>query len=182
MKTHKMLLKLNGKTLIEHCIENMYNTCSRIIVVGGHRADDIKPLLIKYKKAELVLNRNYINGMFSSVKTGLSLIKGERFFLTPGDYPAINENVYERLLREDGEIIIPTYKGEKGHPVLMKGYLAGEVLKNIQYSNLRQFINAKGFTKAEVQEKGVLMDVDTTEDYYMVCRYLAQKQGLAGLS
>lgn len=172
-KTHKMTLSLKGKTLLENCIEGMYNICSRIIVVGGYKIENILPIINKYPKAELVFNENFEKGMYSSVKKGLMHVKGESFFLTPGDYPVIHSNVYESMLDTDGEIIIPTYKGEKGHPVFMKSHLIKEICTNTKYSNLREFINAKGFTTVKVQDRGILMDVDTMEDYSKACQYLS---------
>jgi molybdenum cofactor cytidylyltransferase len=77
------------------------------------------------------------------------------------------------MLDTDGEIIIPVYKGEKGHPVLMKSYLIKEILQNPGYASLRDFIDAKGFTTVSVQDKGILMDVDTVEDYNLVCKYIS---------
>jgi molybdenum cofactor cytidylyltransferase len=94
-KSFKITLDLGGKTLIENCIEGMYNSCSRIIVIGGYKIENIIPIINKYPKAELVFNENFQDGMYSSVKKGLMQIKAERFFLTPGDYPVVNRSVYE---------------------------------------------------------------------------------------
>ncbi len=176
-KAFKMTLDIGGKTLIENCIEGMYHACSRIIVVGGYRFENILPIVDKYPKAELILNENYKDGMYSSVKKGLEYIRGERFFLIPGDYPAVHMDVYESMLATDGEIVIPTCKGEKGHPVLMKSYLIKEIFQNSTCLSLRDFIDTKGFRTIEVQDRGILMDVDTMEDYIAVCSYVFQGIG-----
>jgi len=36
MGKYKMSLKMGNKTVIESCIESMYDLCSTIIVVGGY--------------------------------------------------------------------------------------------------------------------------------------------------
>lgn len=172
-KAYKMTLDIGGKTLLENCIEGMYSVCSRIIVVGGYRFEHILPIIDKYPKAELVLNENYRDGMYSSVKKGMEYIKRESFFLTPGDYPAIHTDVYERMLDTDGEIIIPTFNGEKGHPVLMKSYLIKEICQNSAFTNLREFIDFKSFETVEVQDRGILIDVDTMEDYLKACKHIS---------
>lgn len=175
-----MTLDIGGKTLLGNCIEGMYNVCSRIIVVGGYKYENILPIMDKYPKAELILNENYRDGMYSSIKKGLEYIKGECFFLTPGDYPAIKKGVYESMLDTEGEIVIPTYRGEKGHPVLMKSNLIKEICQNFTYSSLREFIGTKGFETVEVQDRGILIDVDTAEDYVKACQYISldQKSGI----
>jgi molybdenum cofactor cytidylyltransferase len=163
--TYKMTLKIGEATVIEKCIEGMYDLCSRIIVVGGFKVENIFRVLGKYPKVEIVLNKNYEDGMFSSLKEGFRHVRGEAFFFTPGDYPLIGKKVYEKMAGIEGDIIIPVFKGIKGHPVLMKGFLAGELLQDSGCTSLRAFIDKKGFKAVEVQEPGILEDIDTIDDY-----------------
>ncbi len=169
--TYKMTLQIGGKTVIERCIEGMYDICSRVIIVGGHKIENLKFLCGKYPNIELVLNENFEDGMFSSVKKGISSIKEDRLFLIPGDYPLINSSIYERMLKVDGDIVIPVYDRQKGHPVLIKKEIADELLCSPEYNNLREFIHLKGFTAVEVEEPGILMDIDTIDDYKALLNY-----------
>ena len=161
----KLELDLGGKTVIERCIEGISPFCTRIIVVGGYQIEKIEAILGKYPQIEIVVNKRYAEGMFTSVKEGMRHVRGERFFFTPGDYPLIRREVCERLLTQDGEIVIPVFDGHKGHPVLFAGRLAGEILLMADTANLRDFIYQKGFQTIAVGDKGVLIDLDTQEDY-----------------
>ncbi|MEA3476360.1 MAG: nucleotidyltransferase family protein [Candidatus Cloacimonadota bacterium] len=161
----KMELMIDNKTMIEHSIQGMYDICSRIIVVGGYKIEIIKEILKKYPKVDIIFNRNYKKGMFSSVKTGIQHIKSDKFFLLPGDVPFVKEAVYKKMLSIQGDIVIPSYKGRKGHPVLIKSYLINEILAEPKNSNLKIFINKKGYTLAEVEDEAILLDIDTLEDY-----------------
>ena len=154
--TNKLILDIGGKTVIERCIYGMYDLCSKIIVVGGNRIEEIEDILKKYPKVELIYNSDYLDGMFSSVKKGLVNIKEEKFFLIPGDYPVINKAIYKQMLKLDEDIVIPMYKGKKGHPLLMKSYLIEELIKSKQYNTLRDFVNIKGFKSINVEEPGIL--------------------------
>lgn len=161
----KMELMLQNKTMIEQSIQGMYNICSKIIVVGGYRIERIRKILKNYSKVKIVLNRNYKNGMFSSVKTGILHIKSDKFFLLPGDVPFVKKEVYKKMLSIQGDIVIPSYKARKGHPVLIKSYLINEILAEPENSNLKRFINKKGYSLVEVEDKAILIDIDTLEDY-----------------
>ncbi len=163
--TFKMTLPLAGKTLIEQTIQGMYDLCSRIIVVGGHRFEKIAFLSQRYRKIQLVFNKDYQSGMFSSIKEGVKHLEGERFFLIPGDYPLARKEVYEKMLQVKGDIVVPTFGGRKGHPVLMKSSLAQELLRETGDSNLKIFIDRKGYTLVDVADEGILVDVDTVTDY-----------------
>ena len=95
-------------------------------------------------------------------------VRGDRFFFTPGDYPLINRDVCRKLLAVDGDIVIPVVNGRKGHPVLMRREMVAEVLREDDRSNLRDFIERKGFTRLEVDDEGIMTDIDTQEDYQWV--------------
>jgi Uncharacterized MobA-related protein len=164
----KLELDLYGKTVMERCIEAISPFCTRMIVVGGYKIEKIAAILEKYSRVEIVVNCRYNEGMFTSVKEGIRHVRGERFFFTPGDYPLIRREVCERLLAQEGEIVIPVFNGQKGHPVLFSGRLAREILQMADTANLRDYINQKGFKALTVEDEGVLTDLDTQEDYRQI--------------
>ncbi len=163
--TNKLILEIDHVPVIERCLLSMYDYCSRIIVVGGHKIDDIYPITKKYPKIDLAYNQDYLSAMFGSVKTGLRFLEGDRFFLTPGDYPMINKTTYKEMLGIDDDIVVPMHKGKKGHPVLIKTSLADEIINDSSISSLRDYIERKGSTTLNVIDPGILTDIDTIENY-----------------
>lgn len=174
-EAYKMTMDLCGKTVIERCIENMYNYCSRIIVVGGYRFDQLVPLANKYQKVKLIYNEDFKEGMFSSVKRGLIELKESRVFITPGDYPAISDVVFKKLLESDKEIAVPVYQGKNGHPILLKSYLIDNILAGSGFLSLRDFVSSRKYAKVEVNDQGILLDLDTPEDYKILYEYVILK-------
>ena len=162
---YKMTLPLGDKTVIEKSMEGMYELVSRILVVVGWNAERIRSLLGAYHKVEFVLNEDYRAGMFSSVKAGMAHVGAPRFFLLPGDHPLIGAEVYSRMLATTGDIVIPTFEGRKGHPVLFSSQLIPEILCYPNSATLRDYIRMKGHTEVEVEQEGILIDLDTPEDY-----------------
>ena len=161
----KMEMLLDGKTLIERSVESLDKVCSKIIVVAGYKSERIKEILKSYEKVDVVFNKEFKKGMFSSVKIGISHIKTEKFFLLPGDIPFVKEDLFQKLLSKEGDIIIPVFQGRKGHPVLIDSSLIDEILDEPEDSNLKLFIDKKGFSTVEVQDESILFDIDTEEDY-----------------
>jgi molybdenum cofactor cytidylyltransferase len=166
----KMELILEGKTLIERTIDRMVDFCSRVIVVGGHNIERIREITNEYSNVRVVFNPHYRSGMFSSVKEGFKNVSANWFFFTPGDYPWVKKTTYQSLLDArsvypSGRIFIPVCRGRKGHPILVNRCLVDELLGEPKDSNLREFINRKGFTPVEVEDEGILTDIDTLEDY-----------------
>jgi molybdenum cofactor cytidylyltransferase len=160
----KPLLKIGKETLIEKVIKSLQNVCTKIIVVCGYRADEIMILLNKHSKVQVVINKNYSGGMFSSLQEGIKYVKSGYFLIIPGDMPFVKEETYKILLEKVDEIVIPVFKGKKGHPVFINSKFIPELLKEKKNSNLSKFIKKRSFGLLEVNDKGVLVDIDTKED------------------
>ena len=129
---------------------------------------------------EVIFNPDYNLGMFSSVLAGFRQVQKERIFFTPGDYPLISKETYQDMLKVSGDIVVPVYKGRKGHPVLIKHMLIEELLNGSKYLNLNKFIISKGYVTVPVQDQGVLLDIDTIQDYYKVLECAANSQETLG--
>lgn len=172
--TFKMELPVGEKTLLERVIEGMTPVCSRIIVVAGHQAERVSRITRVYPTVEVVFNRFYEQGMFGSVQEGVRHVRGDLFFIVPGDHPCIPPGIY-RQLKEAAEksnpgedIFIPAFKGRKGHPVAMKISMAVKILKEPRDSTLRTVIRRNKFQLVEADHEGILWDIDTMEDYCLL--------------
>ena len=162
---YKMELDFDGNKMIELSIHALYDICSRLVIVGGYKVDRIEKIAKSYPKVEVIYNENFDDGMFSSVKKGLAATRAEKVFFTPGDYPLINRRICELLLKSDGDIVIPMWKGKKGHPILLKRHRIKEILEEAEDSTLKCYIRRKVATFVEVNDPGILYDVDTIDDY-----------------
>jgi molybdenum cofactor cytidylyltransferase len=165
---HKMTLPLGDKTVIERSIEPMAAVAARILVVVGWQAESIRALLAGYHQVQLVYNVAFRAGMFSSVKAGLAQVRAPRVFLLPGDHPLIGVPVYQRMLSSPGDIVIPTFRGRKGHPVLLSSALIPDILAQPEDATLREYVERKRYEALPVDDEGILIDLDTMEDYHTV--------------
>jgi molybdenum cofactor cytidylyltransferase len=161
----KMALPLGDRTVLQHCVESVYEAVRHIWVVTGWQAERVEALLQAYPKVKVVLNPDYHYGMFSSVQAGLARVSAERAFLTPGDYALIPPAVYAQMLSIGADIVIPTFAGKKGHPVLLSRSAIREILALPQDAILRDYVADKGFVAVEVDAPGILLDIDTPQDY-----------------
>lgn len=171
MGTFKPALDLGGKTLIERCLEPMYEHCSRIFVIGGYKFEVIQEILAVYPKVELIYNPDYPAGMFTSVKLGLRKITAPRFFLTPGDYPLVTSDTYKALLAADGNIVVPSFAGRSGHPILLKKELIPPILENHHLNALRDYIYQNERQIVTVADPGIHQDVDNSDDYCQAAKH-----------
>jgi molybdenum cofactor cytidylyltransferase len=170
--TFKMELPLGNMTMVEKTVEGMAEVCSKVFVVAGYQVARIERIFRAYPKVEVLYNKCYPDGMFSSIKEGIKHISEDRFFIMPGDCPMVGSEVYKKMLEVQEGIVIPVFNGINGHPVLLADYHIKELLYDTKYTSMQEFIINHSHKLVNVEDEGILMDVDTIEDYRCVYRKL----------
>ncbi|MCF7833006.1 MAG: nucleotidyltransferase family protein [Candidatus Marinimicrobia bacterium] len=171
----KPALNIFGKSILQRSIESMSDLCGQVIVVGGHEIEKIIEIVGDISKVKIVKNEHVELGMFSSVRVGVAHVNADRFFVLPGDQPVVRKSTFETLLEKGGDIIIPRFKGKKGHPVLFSAHCISEILALPDTAILRNYIHSKKDVKIlDVDDPGIGMDVDTSEDYEIIKEYYKQ--------
>ncbi len=174
MGTDKALLTYRGRAFLETILATLREAgLSRMVVVLGHHAHEIQRA-VDLRGAEVVINRDYRQGQTSSLQAGLKALESkepEAIVLCLVDHPVVSAETVRVLVaafrRSASPIIIPTYHGQRGHPVLMGGALFAE-LKTLSPGEgantvVRRYRQATEFV--EVQDPGILLDVDDPETY-----------------
>ncbi|MFH0767894.1 MAG: nucleotidyltransferase family protein, partial [Bacillota bacterium] len=163
-QTNKMLLMIKNKSLICHAIDGMMPFVSHIFVVTGHYHEEIELALKGIERVTCIENKNYHQGMFSSIQTGVSAISDD-FFVLPGDCPFVHPTTYELLIGGNKEMRVPSYLGRKGHPLFIQKHLIQDLLNESVASNLKVFRNRFELQIVSTDDPNVLTDIDTIEDY-----------------
>lgn len=161
---NKMSLIIKDKPLLIHAIESMRPFVNKIYLVTGHYDQEIRSFIKEDEKLQIVYNKDYPRGMFSSVLCGAHYVSDD-FFILPGDIPFINARTYDALLKGSKPVRYPTYKGKEGHPLFIKKELIDELRNERIDSNLKVFRDRQDKEAIEVDDKYILRDVDTNEEY-----------------
>lgn len=142
-----------------------------ITVVVGHRANEAAA-----EAARLGLftayNPHYQNGMYSSIKAGLSVLPraAKRFLLTPVDVPLFRPSTVRQLLARAAcpdapPTIYPTFDGDRGHPPLLSTDIVPVALAYDGERGLRCALEQFAFEELPVADEMILRDMDRPEDY-----------------
>ena len=173
MQGENKLTKLyNGLPLIQYSITNILNSSvNELIIVLGYQSEIISNLVSNNKKIKIVINKNYPSGMSSSIKLGLKNLSklSNAFFICLADMPLIDTKVYEDLIKskKNNEIIIPTYKGQWGNPVLFSSMMVDEIIK-IKGDIGAKSILEKKLSKIKllpIKNKSIILDFDTQDNF-----------------
>jgi molybdenum cofactor cytidylyltransferase len=124
---------------------------------------------------QYAINENYQRGMLSSVKAGLALVSpnADAALFALVDQPMITKDVIDTLIDAfiEGEkgLALPTYKGKRGHPVIIAAKYFDEIMQLDEDSpeGLRQFVDRRRGDTLEVpvDTTAVIEDIDLPEDY-----------------
>lgn len=130
----KALLPFGNHTVIEHVISPLIEAkLSDVVVVLGHRAKEITAVIATLP-VRILHNPDYRHGMTTSVQAALRVIDPvpDAYLLTLVDQPQIGLRPIRQLLTAFAQtrkgIIIPTYAGKRGHPIILAARYRQEVL------------------------------------------------------
>lgn len=171
----KTLLPFLGQTLLEFQIETLtaIPQIGQVLVVVGHRRQELLPLIQGKAKVRAVENPEYTSGRVSSIQAGLGNLSPDcaALLILGVDQPR-PQPVIELLVREHlsgGSLItVPTYQGKRGHPTLFSSRLLPDLQAiSEEKQGLREVMaRYRGQTReVAVDSPTVLVDINTPERY-----------------
>jgi len=156
--------------------EALESKADSVVVVLGHEAERVRGALkgLEEERLRFVYNVNYEEGMSSSIKAGVEAVKdeAEAVLILPGDHALVTKRAIDLLvdkyLREGGRLLVASFNGRRGHPLLIDNSLFEEVLRiSEEEMGLKKVVRSHGdeLVMVEVGSPEVLIDIDTPRDY-----------------
>jgi len=173
MGTPKQLLPWGKSIILQQVIKNAQTSrLGMILLVLGSHADEIAGKIKISSKTRIVINRDFKEGMSSSVKCGVinAPEEAEAYMLLLGDQPFIGSAIINKLIdsyqTDKHGIIIPVYDGRRGHPVVFDVKYKKELLA-IGDGGAKVVVENHVPDILEVSQDSpeVLTDIDTSQDY-----------------
>jgi molybdenum cofactor cytidylyltransferase len=170
----KALLTYRGRTFLETIIANLAAAgIGNITVVLGYHAESIQRA-VRLTNVRVVINPEYLRGQTSSLQLGMAAVAAnspDAILLCLVDHPAISADVIVKLTKRfestRAPVVIPTYEGQRGHPIVIGQGLFPELLAlspdEPANTVVRKYRDATQFV--EVADPGILLDVDDPETY-----------------
>ena len=125
LKSENKLIKYyKKKSLINYSLKALHKSkINKVIVVLGHQKDELKKIIQKNKKNIFIYNKEYKEGMASSIKAGLKKVtkKDKGFIIVQSDMPFIKTSdinkVYNSIKRRRFLVHALKYKNRVGNPI-----------------------------------------------------------------
>jgi molybdenum cofactor cytidylyltransferase len=174
MAPHNKLLVADrkGKPMIARVVDNVLSSNARpVLVVLGHQAEQIEQALggrpVRYVHAA-----DYAQGLSASLKAGIAAVPPEcaAALVCLGDMPLVTGRMIDRLLAaydpDQGRLIVlPTFHGKQGNPMLWDRRFFPEILQITGDSGARFLVgkHTQSVAEVDIADDAVMRDFDTTE-------------------
>lgn len=135
---------VDGERLVDRAVRNLrHGGCDPVFVVLGAWEGPVPDALT-------IVNHGWEEGMGSSLRIGLKWARAtsededDDAIITLVDLPGLTPEAIMRLRETDGDLVVATYGGERGHPVrIAKKYWQALIDTVSGDAGAREFINAR---------------------------------------
>lgn len=171
MGRNKLQMDIGGDTIIHKVIQNARESKldELLIVCGKYDVDTDIPK---------IFNKDFEQGMSTSVKCGLkdiqgcrSILKADAVMLILGDMPFVDKKIinalYDGFEKSTRDIAVPVCSGRRGNPVIIGNKYFRDLLNNTGDKGARDIINSNynDIQKIEINDEGIFIDIDDEETY-----------------
>ena len=167
----KLLADLGGRPLLGRTLASLSEggVDEIVLVLSAQGQSAVRAAIGDLPTVRVVVNEDPSRGMFSSLQAGVRDVAADAMAVLPGDMPFVGPGTVRSLLHvfaARGGIVSPRFAGKRGHPVVLPGFLRGEILAAAATSTLHTIIAAHREERVDVDvdDPGVLRDVDTRAD------------------
>lgn len=169
----KQLAKYNTESFIKHALSEAIRTEKNIIVVLGANAEIIKKE-IQDTPARLVFNKDWEEGMSSSIRCGLSDLLREDAAIDAAifmvcDQPFVSSSLLNELITKYEEtkkpIVASAYKDTIGTPVLFDKTFFPVLLELKGQAGAKKIISQNPDSTITISFPLGYIDIDTEDDY-----------------
>lgn len=174
MGSPKALLLHHNRTFVEHLLDvTRHPKIGPQLIVLGAGAEDISKQ-VGLNPEQLVVNPDWQRGQLSSIKAALKSIASkptDGVLLCLVDHPLISSAMVNELVdafyHTKQPIVVPTFRGKRGHPVIFAAKLFDELLDAPEETGARAVVwnHASEVHEIATSEEGVTLNLNDPQTF-----------------
>jgi CTP:molybdopterin cytidylyltransferase MocA len=174
MERPKPQLKVGSMSFLERAATTLRTAGCRSTYVVTNAIDEGTTDAARALDLEVVINEYPESEPIDSLRLVLERLPADTdaVVVLPVDLPLVAEETVRAVVRSfrenPGRLILPFHNGVAGHPVLIGREVFQEVLTRPLEEGLRTLImeSARTLREVKVVDPGILIDIDTPDDYW----------------
>ena len=169
---NKLFADINGKPMLQHTAEQaLKSKADGVYGVTGHEHKRVSAFFNEMNIKNFH-NPDYEEGLSSSLKTGFRALADQYdgLLICLGDMPLVKHNLFNSLIdafdvEEGRAIIVPTFQGKRGNPVLIASNLKNDILAITGDIGAKSLIveNEPLVFTVEAGKDSIFTDIDTPD-------------------
>ena len=174
MGTPKALLQIKGMTFLEYIKNNLLKAgADPALIVLGHTPGIILDTA-NTDNAHVLTNPGYKMGQLTSIQTAVRYLEDKNvsgILICPVDNPLVSVDLIRALISKGKSgkkgIVIPTFKGRRGHPAFFSRRLFPDILNAPLDEGARRIIrdHPEELLELPTEEEGIVININTPQDY-----------------
>ena len=167
---NKLLAEIAGKPMTTHVVDAaIASSASPVVVVTGHEPALLKEALAD-RDVRFIHNPDFADGLSTSLRAGLTLLDADidGAVVCLGDMPSVSATHINRLIvafdpAAGHAIIVPTFNGKRGNPVLWHRRFFAQMSDVSGDVGARHLIgdNEGSLLEVAMDDDAILADLDT---------------------
>jgi len=145
---------------------------AEVVVVTGAAAEQMREALAGLP-VRAVHNPRWEEGIGTSIGVGIRALSQEvkAALIVLADHPDLSTGVIDQVVRcfrsSGSPIVVPTWRGQRGHPVLFARAMFDDLLRLEGDRGARQLLDRPGaeVSLVEIDDASIVEDIDTWEEY-----------------
>jgi len=171
MGSPKALLPYQGRPFLQHLLDITHHPKIgvRRVVLGAHAEEIARG--VRLDPAEVVVNADWEKGQLSSIQAAVRSLPAntDGMLLCLVDHPLVSGDLAAQLIdkfyQTGAAIVLPTYEGRRGHPLIFSAALYDELLAAPMDIGARAVVHAHAaeIVSVPTSEEGVLLNLNDPE-------------------
>lgn len=183
----KLLLPLGDSTVLERVVSAFRSAgVGHVLVVIGPHVSELVPIARDAGAIPILLDEPTPD-MRATIEAGLAWAERkwkpaptDGWFLSPADHPTLSAGVIRQLIEEwsnhDASILVATHRAQRGHPTLIEWQHVAPIRTMPSNWGPNTYLRQQkgSLREVEIDDPGILTDLDTPEDYQALTNRLAK--------
>lgn len=183
MGAAKLLLEVGGAPIIEVVARAWLDSTVYRVVVVAREQDESLVDRCRRLGADVVATRSDPAEMRDTIEIGLDYVESrynpeatDAWLVTPADIPGITRESIDTLISAYSvlapRVLVPWVNAKRGHPVVLPWWSVAAFRASPRDQGLDAFVRRSDPQLVRFDDHGLVMDVDTPEDYRRVAQDL----------
>lgn len=179
---HKLVQPLGGSTVLGNCLAHVLNARLPLVVVTTKSMAEQAARFVAQRDLLVLSDAEAARGVGFTIAAGVAAhVDASGWLVLPADMPLVKSATIQSVAQALAHypVVVAQYQGRRGHPVGFSAELLPELLELTGDEGARRVVARYPAHAVNVDDPGVLFDIDTPEQLAQARQMILPKSALS---